>query len=83
LIGAKGVERIVEIKLDATERAMFKKSIKAVQDLMTTTNNLKKAAENTPAKKASAKKAPAKKTTAKKSPAKKAAKKVRLKGRPR
>ena len=83
VIGAKGVERIVEIKLDATERAMFKKSVKAVQDLMTTTNNLKKAAENTPAKKASAKKAPAKKTAAKKSPAKKAAKKVRLKGRPR
>ena len=80
VIGAKGVERIVEIKLDATERAMFKKSVKAVQDLMTTTNNLKKAAENTPAKKApakkaSAKKAPAKKAAAKKSPAKKSAKK--------
>ncbi len=34
VIGAKGVERIVEIKLDAEERAMFKKSVNAVQGLL-------------------------------------------------
>ena len=31
VIGAKGVERIVEIKLDAAERSMFRKSVKAVR----------------------------------------------------
>ncbi|MGC6512344.1 MAG: malate dehydrogenase [Parvibaculales bacterium] len=34
VIGAKGVERIVEIKLDANERAGFKKSVKAVEGLI-------------------------------------------------
>jgi len=34
IIGAKGVEKVVEIKLDAKERAMFKKSIKAVEGLL-------------------------------------------------
>ncbi len=34
VIGAKGVEKVVEIKLDAKERAMFKKSIKAVEGLL-------------------------------------------------
>ncbi len=34
VIGAKGVERIVEVKLDAKERSMFRKSAKAVQDLI-------------------------------------------------
>jgi malate dehydrogenase len=35
VIGAKGVEKVVEINLDAKERAMFKKSIAAVQGLLT------------------------------------------------
>ena len=34
IIGAKGVEKVVEVKLDAKERAMFKKSIKAVEGLL-------------------------------------------------
>ena len=35
IIGAKGVERIVEIKLDAKERAAFNRSVKAVKALIT------------------------------------------------
>ena len=34
IIGAKGVERVVEIKLDAKEKPMFTKSIKAVKGLL-------------------------------------------------
>lgn len=34
VIGKKGVEKIVEIKLDATEKKMFKKSVGAVEGLM-------------------------------------------------
>jgi malate dehydrogenase len=34
VIGAKGVERVVEIKLDAKEKAMFTKSVKAVNGLL-------------------------------------------------
>ena len=34
VIGAKGVERVVEIKLDAKERAGFRNSVKAVQGLL-------------------------------------------------
>ena len=34
VIGEKGVERVVEIKLDADERGGFRKSIKAVQGLL-------------------------------------------------
>ncbi|MFP5469860.1 MAG: malate dehydrogenase [Alphaproteobacteria bacterium] len=34
IIGAKGVERVVEIKLDATEKKMFEKSVAAVRDLV-------------------------------------------------
>ncbi|MGI9439973.1 MAG: malate dehydrogenase [Parvibaculales bacterium] len=34
VIGAKGVERVVEIKLDTKERAMFKKSVMAVKSLL-------------------------------------------------
>ena len=34
VIGANGVERVVEIHLDATEKAMFEKSVKAVHTLM-------------------------------------------------
>ena len=35
IIGAGGVERVVEVKLDAAEQAMFDKSIKAVMGLLT------------------------------------------------
>ena len=34
VIGAKGVEKIVEIKLDAGERAGFRKSVTAVKGLI-------------------------------------------------
>ncbi|MAK11616.1 MAG: malate dehydrogenase [Rhizobiales bacterium TMED83] len=34
VIGEKGVERVVEIKLDSDERAGFRKSVKAVQGLL-------------------------------------------------
>ncbi|MBT6094104.1 MAG: malate dehydrogenase [Rhodospirillaceae bacterium] len=75
VIGAKGVERIVEIKLDATERAMFRKSVNAVKGLVALTQKIKAAgakAKAAPAKKAPAKKAPAKKAPARKAPVKKA-----------
>jgi malate dehydrogenase len=34
VIGAKGVEKIVEVQLDATEKAMFEKSVAAVRGLV-------------------------------------------------
>jgi malate dehydrogenase len=34
IIGANGVERVVEVKLDATEKAMFDKSVDAVKGLV-------------------------------------------------
>ena len=34
VVGAGGVERVVEIKLDAQERDAFKNSVKAVEGLM-------------------------------------------------
>ena len=66
VIGAKGVERIVEIELDASEKAMFKQSADAVKQLVAVTNKLKKKAA---APKPAAKKAPAKKAPVKKAPA--------------
>ncbi len=62
VIGAKGVERIVEINLDADEKAMFKQSVKAVEDLNKVVKKVKADAK---------KKAPAKKTAKKKAAAKK------------
>jgi malate dehydrogenase len=34
VIGANGVERVMEIKLDAAERAMFEKSVASVRALL-------------------------------------------------
>ena len=34
VIGAKGIEKIVEVQLDATEKAMFEKSVAAVKGLV-------------------------------------------------
>jgi len=74
VIGAKGVERIVEIKLDAAEKAGFNKSVRAVQGLIKTIKGLKKkAAAAATAKKKPARKAAVKKAVVKKAPAKKAA----------
>lgn len=42
VIGAKGVERVVEIKLDAKEKAAFKRSVKAVVGLINVIKGLKK-----------------------------------------
>jgi len=45
VIGAKGVERIVEIKLDAKEKAAFNKSVRAVKNMIAESKDiLKKAA---------------------------------------
>ncbi len=41
VIGAGGVERIIEIKLDRTERAQFNKSVRAVEGLITAIKALK------------------------------------------
>lgn len=40
VIGAKGVERIVEIKLDGNEKVAFNKSVKAVESLISTIKKL-------------------------------------------
>jgi len=71
VIGAKGVERIVEIKLDREEKAGFNKSVRAVKGLIRAILNLKKKAAKK--KKAAEKKAAPKKAAVKKSPAKKKA----------
>jgi malate dehydrogenase len=40
LIGSKGVEKIIEVKLSASEKSMLKKSVKSVQGLVTAVNKL-------------------------------------------
>ena len=44
VIGAKGVERIIEVKLNDEEKAMFDKSVGAVKTLVEVAKNLKPAA---------------------------------------
>lgn len=86
VIGAKGVERIVEIKLDKEEKAGFNKSVRAVKGLIRTILGLKKKAlkkelaakkalakKKSAPKKAAPKKAAVKKAAVKKTAAKKAA----------
>jgi len=77
VIGARGVERVVEIKLDREEKTMFTQSVRAVRGLVRLTERLSlKAAKAKRAAAAKAKKAPAKKKAApkkKKAVAKKAA----------
>ena len=51
VIGAKGVERIVEIKLNASEKKKFQNSVKAVRDLIRDCEKLEKAEKKKPAKK--------------------------------
>ncbi len=60
VIGAKGIERIVEIKLDAKEKAAFNKSVAAVRKLVADTEKLRRAAKATPKKAAVKKPATAK-----------------------
>jgi malate dehydrogenase len=70
IIGAKGVERIVEVKLDAAEKAMFKKSVKEVRGLVALTARLQAAAEKSTAAPSAKRVTPVAKKTA---PAKKKA----------
>ena len=42
IIGAKGVEKVIEIKLDRSERARFNGSIKAVRTLLAITRKLRR-----------------------------------------
>ncbi len=63
IIGAKGVEKIVEINLDAAEKAAFNKSVRAVKKLI---DECAKIIKGSAAKPAAKKKAPAKKSAAKK-----------------
>ena len=62
VIGAKGVERIVEIKLDSAEKAAFMKSVKAVQSLISTVKMLDREQSAGSKKPRKAVKAPAKTT---------------------
>ncbi len=74
IIGANGVEKIVEISLNAAEKKMLQKSIDAVQSLSKVAADIEKnAGKEAPAKKGAAKKAGGKKSSAKKSGAKKSA----------
>ena len=79
VIGARGVERIVEIKLDAGERTQFRKSVSAVKGLIRAIEKIKAAAKKkaAPAKRRAParKKAPAKRKAParKKAPAKRTA----------
>ncbi len=80
IIGARGVEKVIEIKLNPDERVMFTHSIRAVRSLLRSTQKLMakeakaKAKSRKPAaKKTAVRKKPAKKTAAKKAPRRKAA----------
>ncbi len=87
IIGARGIEKIVEIKLSPEERAMFRQSVRAVRGLIRTTKKLmakkaKPARKKAAPKKAAAKKAVRKKTATRKAPQRKAAAKKRTVKRP-
>ncbi len=94
IIGAKGVEKVVEIDLSASEKKMFKKSVASVRGLISASKRvLKKAAkakavakkaaakEKAAAKRAATKRKPAKKTATKRKPAKKTAAKRKITAR--
>jgi malate dehydrogenase len=42
VIGADGVEKVVEIELNRTEKSMFSKSVKAVRDLIAVVRKLQR-----------------------------------------
>lgn len=75
VIGAKGIEKIVEIKLNPSERAEFNKSIRAVRKTVSESQQILRAMEAEQAKRAAAKKPAKKKAAKKKAPAKRPAKK--------
>ena len=77
IIGARGVERVVEIKLTPDERAMFTQSVRAVRGLVRLTLRMmgkaKKAKAKAKTRKAAVKKRTVRKAAAKKRAVKKAA----------
>ena len=80
IIGARGVERVVEIKLTPDERAMFTQSVRAVRGLVRLTLRMMGKAKKAKAKaKAKTRKAAAKKRAVKKAAAKRPAKKKAVK----
>ena len=80
IIGARGVERVVEIKLTPEERAMFTQSVRAVRGLVRLTLRMMGKAKKAKAKaKAKTRKAAAKKRAVKKAAAKRPAKKKAVK----
>jgi len=77
VIGAKGVERIIEVELNATEKRMFQNSVGAVESLIKVVQGMQKGAAAKPAaRKPAARKPAAKKSAAKKPAAKKPAAKA-------
>jgi malate dehydrogenase len=78
IIGARGVERVVEIKLTPDERVMFIQSVRAVRGLVRLTLRMMGKAKKAKAKtrKAAAKKRAVKKAAAKRPAKKKAVKKA-------
>ena len=83
IIGARGVERVVEIKLTPDERAMFTQSVRAVRGLVRLTLRMMGKAKKAKAKaKAKTRKAAAKKRTVRKAAAKKRAVKKAAAKRP-
>ena len=80
VIGARGVERVVEIKLNPDEKKMFNNSVRAVKGLIRAIQKITANAKKKPAKsraKAKAKPRAAVKKAVKKAPAKKAPAKKR------
>ncbi len=71
VIGARGVERVVEIKLNADEKKMFNSSVRAVKGLIRAVEKIQAKAKKKPAKAKAKPRAAVKKTPAKKAPAKK------------
>ena len=83
IIGARGVERVVEIKLTPDERAMFIQSVRAVRGLVRLTLRMMGKAKKAKAKaKTKTRKAAAKKRTVRKAAAKKRAVKKAAAKRP-
>ena len=41
IIGSKGVEKVIEIKLDVNEKKMFKKSVETVKQLVVLVKKIK------------------------------------------
>ena len=71
VIGAKGVERVVEIKLDKDERAMFRRSVMSVKELIALIKKMR--GQSAQATKTPRRKTSRRQTSRRKSPRRKAA----------